>query len=273
MSNRLNQSSSPRRRIRKQKSPLIRLVNVGIVALVVFYFGTLLFSEVERDAETLCRLDRAFSRDTAVLVDATEAYSPAHTNQISTLLQNILANAQVDEKFTFYSLGDAVNLYLPSFSICNPGDGSDQGELTTEQRRLFTDWKDNFHRRILSSIEALAEKEATDQSPIMEMIQYVTNQTRFTSPEIQKRLIIVSDMIHSTPSYSHYRDSKNFESVKNTDYQTGVQAYLTNVDVDVLYVQRPQLLAIQNRDHIESFWRPFVNSYGGRIVSVDRVNL
>ena len=86
-------------------------------------------------------------------------------------------------------------------------------------------------------------------------------------------MIIVSDLIQNTPSYSQYNDSKDFDTIRGTNYLTGVQAFLSGIDVQILYVQRPQLLAIQNRDHIESFWRPYVNLSEGRIVSVDRINL
>ncbi|MDP6097499.1 MAG: hypothetical protein QGG67_16160 [Gammaproteobacteria bacterium] len=271
--NRLNQNPSTRRYSRKKKSPLFRVASFGIVALVIYYFTSSLFSRVERDNLTLCRLDRAFSRDTALLIDETGGYSQAQADLISTSIENILTNSLVDDKFTFYSLGESVSSYLPSFSICNPGDESDQGDLTTDQRRLFADWKEDSHDRVVSSLDELVDREAAEFSPIMEMIRYVSNQTRFSSPDIQKRMIIVSDLIQNTPSYSQHNDSKDFDTIRGTNYLTGVQAFLSGVDVQILYVQRPQLLAIQNRDHIESFWRPYVNLSEGRIVSVDRINL
>ena len=106
----------------------------------------------------------------------------------------------------------------------------------------------------------------------MEMIQYTSNQNRWSSADSEKRLIVISSMIHSTPEFSHLTDSTNFGALAGTEYLSRVLAFLDNVEVTLLYVQRQQGVAIQNRGHIESFWRPFVDASGGSIVDVKSVN-
>lgn len=137
---RLNQSTKLGRGTNRKKSPLFLVVSLGLVGLAIFYTFSALFTEVERDNLTLCRLDRAFPRETALLLDTTGGYSRAQALSIASYLNE-------------------------------------------------------------------------------------------------------------------------------------VQSYLDDVEVEIFYIQRPKLLAIQNRSHIEQFWRPLVNSSGGRIVSVQRINL
>jgi len=215
-------------------------------------------------------MDRAYPRETALLLDTTGGYSAAQAAVISANLNKLLTDSQIDEKFSFYSLGAAPGSYYQNATICNPGDGSDQGELTTDQARMFAGWQSNFNARIVSSVNDLMGRQAAEQSPIMEMIQYVSRQNSLSPPDTPKRLIIVSNMIQKTPEYSQYGDSLNFSSLAGTAYLNRVQARLAGVEVGIL---RPQLLGIQNRGHIEQFWRPYVDFSEGRIVSTERISL
>lgn len=240
---------------------------------MISYSVSLLLSRVERDPSTLCRLDNRFPRETAILLDETDGYSRGQAASITTYLENLLANSLIDEKFTFYSLGPSVNSFFQDFYACNPGGELDQADLTPEQRMQYRNWGADFLDRLSVYIDALIDRSAADNSPIMEMIQYVANQNQYADDETEKRLILVSNLIHNTPEFSHYRDASNFGTVSSDENLSRLLAPLSNVDVEILFVQRSQLLAIQNRSHIETFWRPFVNTSGGRIVSVERINL
>lgn len=270
---RLNQSTKLGRAAYQRKSPLSLALKLGVGTVVLFYIFSAFFSQVERDELTLCRIDRAYPRETALLLDTTGGYSAAQATAISANLNKLLTDSQIDEKFTFYSLGVAPGSYYQNATICNPGDGSDQGDLTVDQASLYAGWQKNFNDRIVSSVNDLVGQQAAEQSPIMEMIQYVSRQISLSPPDTPKRLIIVSNMIHKTPEYSQYGDSLNFNSLAGTAYLDRVQARLAGVEVGILYVLRPQLLGVQNRGHIEQFWRPYVNFSEGSIVSTERISL
>ncbi|HAJ74893.1 MAG TPA: hypothetical protein DCM64_00395 [Gammaproteobacteria bacterium] len=260
------------RRIKK-KSPYSFVINLAIAAFAVGFIASLLLGSVERDPVTLCRLDNDVPRETALLLDETVGYSQPQASAITRHLDSLLTNSLADERFTFYSLGSDENSYYLRFSFCNPGDGSDQGELTADQRQLYNGWKEILTERLGIYVNALIEKEAADSSPIVDMVQYVANQIRFTPGDVQKRLILVSSLIHHTPSYSHERDSTNFNAFLGTRSSEDALANLEDVEVEIVLIQRPQLLAIQNRGHIEAFWRPFVNQSGGAIVATERIML
>ena len=257
----------------RKAGPLALLVKLGLFVLVISYGVSLLFSRVERDPTTLCRLDNRFLRETAILLDETDGYSRGQAASIARYLENMLANSLVDEKFTFYSLGPSVNSFFQDFYACNPGSELDQSDLSPEQRIQYREWDADFLARLTVYVDALIDRSAADNSPIMEMIQYVANQNPYADDETEKRLILVSNLIHNTAEFSHYRDTSNFGAVSGDQNLSRLLAPLSDVDVEILFVQRPQLLAIQNRSHIESFWRPYVNASGGRIVSVDRIDL
>jgi len=260
------------RRIKK-KGPYAFVIKLAIAAFAIGFIASLLLGSVERDPVTLCRLDNNIPRETALLLDETVGYSAPQAGAIAGHLDSLLSNSLVDERFTFYSLGSAVDSYYLRFSFCNPGDGSDQGDLTPDQRRLYSDWQEILTERLGTYVDGLIEKESADSSPIVDMVQYVANQLRFTPDNVQKRLILASSLIHHTPSYSHLRDSTRFNAILDTRSLQDTLANLEEVEVEILYIQRPQLLAVQNRGHIEAFWRPFVNQSGGRLVSVDRIIL
>lgn len=250
---------------------VVTLALILIVAFVGLYIQ-LTKNFIERDSLTLCREDNFISRETALLVDATETYTDAQAILIGKQLESILNDSLVDERFTFYSLDEEINDFRPDFLVCNPGDGSDQSEYTANKRRLYDSWEENFYNRIRHSVEELIGDEPADFSPIMEMIKYVSIQTMFGSQATEKRLVVISDMLHNTPQFSHYSSQESFEQIKGSPYMREVAARLEGAAVEILYILRPLNSTIQNRGHIENFWRPYINASNGRIILVDPVN-
>ena len=103
------------------------------------------------------------------------------------------------------------------------------------------------------------------------MFKYVSINTMYDSSAKQKRIIFVSDMLHHTEQYSHYRRSIDFESFAETPYSIEVKPYLNDVNIEVLYVVRAKDRNLQNRGHI-AFWEDFVSNAGGDIVRVKTIN-
>ena len=160
------------------------VILLGIAAIVVVIIGYVYFSvastRVVRD-ETLCRVDNFIPRETAVLLDATESFSDSQSMLITRILERELASSAVDERFTLYTLGSNEQGFKPMYSICNPGDGSDQSDLTANKRRLLENWKVNFFDKIVQSVEDLKDIEPAETSPIIEMLKFVSIQTMFDS--------------------------------------------------------------------------------------------
>ena len=102
-------------------------------------------------------------------------------------------------------------------ALCNPGDGSGIDPLTGNPERARLRWENDYVAKVEAALkDALTGKEQ-DFSPIMEAIQLIAAE-RFTSAKdraLPNRLIVVSDMIQHTETYSHYRDGLSMEAYKS----------------------------------------------------------
>lgn len=274
MSNkRLNQSLEVGTRPRNKKGgPAGLAIKLLILVAVGAYLISLVFSRVERDMTTLCRSDNEYPQETAILLDTTDGFTAAQANLIRQQLGDLFENSVLDERFSFYALGSQVNSYYPRFSICNPGDGLDDPDLSLEARSAYQNWNEELLQRIGLEINDLIDSTADEYSPILEMVQYVSNQSRWLSAESGKRLVVISTLVHHTPEFSNYTDANNLATA-NEDYRSRIQAFLDGVEVTLWYIRLPRALVVQNRGHIEQFWRPYINAAGGSIVGLENIEL
>ena len=116
------------------------------------------------------------------------------------------------------------------------------------------------------AVERLAQLPLSPTSPILEMIRAVALDRSFDSTK-ERRLIIISDMLHNVPAYSHYRESADFFRWRKTDYaQEFLQLSLLDVEVDVLYLKRADdtIRNIQTRRHV-AFWEDYFEAVGASI--------
>lgn len=266
------------RRNRRQKDSntlplaIIGLV-VAILVLFIYQYVLVVQNTIQTDTATNCRADGYFPRDTVILLDATESISQAQLEGLSNQVASIIQASIIYERFTIYFLSDDIATFQPTLMTCNPGTGANLSSATNNLRKLMENWQESFNVPITGSIDGLAGVTSSTSSPIMEMLKFVGLRTfsRSTSPE--KRLILVSDMVENTASYSQYRDRKlDFESLSQTPYFREMRPQLTDVFINLVYIERPELSSIQGGEHIAKFWQPFVRRSGGQINNVTYLN-
>lgn len=264
------------RRRRNKKSAVLKgqlLLTIGILAMSALGYAIFILNQnqVERDIITLCRIDGEVARETAIVIDATDNYSQSQAILITKEIKKVLEDASVDERFTFYVLGERIGEYQERFSVCNPGDGRDKSELTSNKRRLRQKWEENFYHKIVDSVQGLIGEHVVERSPIMEMLKLVSLNTMYDSSARERQIILVSDMLHHTAQYSHYRQNANYESFKKMPYAMEVRPSLEGVELNILYLVRTKDLALQNSGHLK-FWEKFVMNNGGQISRIKTVN-
>jgi len=186
-------------------------------------------------------------------------------------LRETLRISKQDEQFTLYSLNDDLDTYQPTLIICNPGDGQESSELTANIQLLTQTWEQDFYQKIVAAVESQMIIDEADNSPIMEMFKFVGIRSMFESTAPEKRIIVISDMVEHTSSYSQYTQSVDFQTLKDSPYFREVRPSLDNVDVEMLYIERPELAVIQRRRHI-TFWENLIDEAGGRITLVEPIN-
>ena len=154
----------------------------------------------------------------------------------------------------------------PLVELCNPGTGSDKSELTANLKKLRRQYEEHFLKPLSTLSEDLIASKSVQTSPIFEMLQLVSiNAFRKHDVKGQRRLIIVSDMLHNTSQYSMYRDSLDFLSFKDTDYGRKVQLELRDVEVELIYlINTPHFQTVRNL----KFWEDYFKRAGARVVTV-----
>lgn len=263
-----------KKRLRKRADSKGQIV-FGVGLVVIAAFGFLLFelnqSVVERNESTLCRKDGYVARETAIVIDATDNFSKTQAILVKKELDALLKSSVLDERITLYVLGEKIVEDTERLSVCNPGDGSQKSELTSNKRRLREQWEESFYLRLSDEVDNLIGENRADWSPILEMLKLVSINTMYDSEAAEKRIIFVSDMLHHTKEFSHYEKRPDYESFKETAYHLEQKPHLSDVDLTIFYIVRPRDINLQNRGHVR-FWESLTTSNGGRISRVKTIN-
>lgn len=223
---------------------------------------------IVRNPSDLCREDGFVSRETAIIIDATDDFNESQALIIKKEFEKTLNSALIDERFSLYVINEQLADNKALIVACNAGDGSDKNNLTSNLRRIKKAWKVQFHDKIVNQIDELVGEHEAETSPIMEFIKYVSVETFYSSEAKEKRLILVSDMLHHTRSFSHYTQTQKFI---DSPYSIEVRPYLDNINVEVLYIFRPHHAQLQNRKHIE-FWEQYFSQGNGQLTRVKTIN-
>lgn len=223
---------------------------------------------VVRNKIDLCRDDGFVARETAIVIDATDDFNESQALVIKKEFENIISKSLIDERFSLFVINEKLADNKPLIVACNAGDGSDKSNMTANLRRLKQAWEEQFYNKIVNQIDELIGEHKADESPIMEFIKYVSIESFYSSKAAEKRLIVVSDMLHHTGSFSHYTTIEKFF---DSPYAIEVRPYLDNIGVEVLYVYRPQYANLQNRKHVE-FWEQYFSYGNGQLTRVKTIN-
>lgn len=253
---------------------LIGGIVVAIGALL-FGGGWLYFKSEElrvaADAETLCRTDGALPEVTAVLLDLSSTLSDVQKLSVKNELTRIRDGVPRFGRIEIFAVDDrAPRVLEPLLALCNPGRGDDMSELYQNPQLARQRWERDFASTLDAEIERLLGTPEAATSPIFEAIQAVALRT-FDDPKLDdvqsRRLVLVSDLMQNVPgSLSMYDRVPKFDELTGTPYWLDVKAKLDQVDVTVLYLQRPSSQRTW-QPQIE-FWSRYFESQGAGIERV-----
>jgi hypothetical protein len=242
-----------------------------IVVIVAFTIVNMRASVATRHEDDMCRKDGFVSRDTLIIIDATDSISVTQKMMIRKEANRLFSEAAVDERFTLYVIDEQLQTVTSILQVCNPGDGRDKSELTANKRRLKARWQETFFGQLTSSVDILLDRPSANSSPVMEMMKYASIETLYDSPAKAKRMILASDMLQNSQALSQYRNPGDFDSLLKQDEIRTLLPQLQDVDVEVLYLERGGHQGLQGRRHIR-FWEQFIQQAGGEISRVKWVN-
>ena len=180
-----------------------------LVAIFVALAIVLVSPKQPFDPDTLCPDDGDYPR-TAVVIDATDPLSSSQAKAISEEISSLRRELAVNEWVGIFVLNeDNLTLPSPEIALCNPGDESTANPLYENPDQVRRRFERKFRKPMEQAVERLAQLPLSPTSPILEMIRAVALDRSFDSTK-ERRLIIISDMLHNVPAYSHYRESADF---------------------------------------------------------------
>lgn len=202
------------------------------------------------------------------LIDTTDPLSFTQKQAYSVIFRELVErNTPEGYLLSVFVLGENFEAFAkPVVELCNPGSGADKSELTANLRRLRQQYEDRFLKPLLDEGDRLASTQSAKASPVLEMLQLVAlNGFRKENIQGERRLILVSDMLHNTPQFSMYRGTPDYKAFSETTYGQKMRLDLPSTKVELHYlINAPKL---QTRQNLQ-FWEEHFNKAGARIVAV-----
>lgn len=242
----------------------------AFIALAAFYFLTP--QRPTLDASNLCPVDGPRGT-TVVLVDTSDELPETTKRQVLGLVDDYITSLPEFYRLDIRILDIKGTRSRTLFSKCNPGDGIGLSEWTSNPRIARLRWIETFRVPAKEAIDKGIKAESANISPIMAAIQDIALD-QFSSAAAQvidKRLIVISDMIEYTRDYSQYPSAGDlsYQRFKRSPAYLKFRTDLHGAKVTIDYVQRTSV-KINNEAHA-LFWEEWIKDNRGRIDAIRRL--
>jgi hypothetical protein len=259
------------REIKRQRNQLFIAIFVSAIILTivgVFIYYTFFMPKVGQiDATSLCPAEGPKGHY-VLLVDKTDPLTFTQNEAFSITLREIIEKRTPEGYLlSVFLLGeDFKENAKPLVELCNPGTGADKSKFNANLKQLKRQYQERFLNPLLEKSDLLLATKPAKTSPIFEMLQLVAiNAFRKHDVKGERRLIIMSDMLHNTPQFSMYKGPVDYQTFTISDYGRKSHLELPDVEVEIHYlINTPQLQTKRN----VKFWEDYFNKAGARIVAV-----
>jgi hypothetical protein len=249
-----------RRRIqRESRSEYLLGVLVILVILAIISSVTWLYLTKPPGVSkaNLCPIDGPKGRY-VILIDKTDPLTLNQTEALKSLMLNTIEKAPKGYMVSVFVLGeDFKESTEPVVEKCNPGNAKNASDLTSNVEKLRNQYNNEYVQAILSEYSSkLKDLKPANISPIFEMLQFISVKS-FGSKNLsgEKRLIIISDMLHNTPQFSMFRSKLDFKVFASSDFGLKQTVQLKDVDVEINFLLfQPQ---IQKTADFKTFWESY----------------
>ena len=236
---------------------LIFLALAALGALALFYFSVT--PKPRLDTASLCPVDGP-QGITVVLVDTSDDLPQPAQREVLGMLEDQITALPAYYKLDVRVLDIAGGRSRSLFSRCNPGDGTGLSEWTDNPRLARMRWLDDFRQPAKDAVKSSLSSASSKSSPIMGAIQDIAiDQFSSSAAEkIEKKLIVISDMLEFTPLYSQYpaAGDLSYQRFKRSAAYLKFRTDLHDAHVKIEYVQQTQV-TIDSVKHIE-FWKEWI---------------
>lgn len=244
---------------------VLMLLLITLIAIAVAYQFT--HRSAGLDPETLCPLSGPKGHY-ALLVDKTDPLSFTQRTALETLLED-LVERKIPQGYlvSVFVMGEDYKANAkPLVEICNPGTGEDQSELTANLKQLKRQYNKKFITPLMQQMQSMVSDQSGKYSPIFEMIQMVSLASfQRHSVQGERRLLIISDLLHNTPELSLYKKVPSIEDFLASDYGKRTYVNLKDVQIELyLLFNTPQYQS----EELTDFWQSFFSKTGASMASI-----
>jgi hypothetical protein len=258
---------------RKRRQTLAGFLFLGIALLIIgAIIGIRHYAQeanVPLDKETLCPINGPKSI-TVLVLDLTDPFTLTQREALRKKLTDIKDDLPVLGEIEVYLIQPLTDKLLsPLLTICNPGRGKDVNPLIANRNLFERKWHE-YSQRLETKLDETIQKPLSDPvSPIIESLKSIAISSFAGKPkrDIDKKLIVVSDMIQHSLALNQYTDIKPFSSFQQSNDFFALRSDLRDVNVTVIYVRRSNASKIQGRKHIE-FWQNYFSAMGASLSEV-----
>lgn len=212
---------------------------------------------------------------TVVLIDTTDPITATTMTDLRNELGKAVREIEPGGYLRIATLTATPGDVETKFDACNPGDASSVDQWTHNRRQQQDKWEKTFHRPLEELLSTIGKDTGADQSPVMAAIQAVklTIFDSGLSMHATKTLIIASDMIENTNSYSQYKSGADYRSFEDSAANLQYGTSLEGISVIILYVRRANKHF--STDEHEQFWGKWVRLHHGdmdKLVPLEGLN-
>jgi hypothetical protein len=208
---------------------------------------------------------RGTLRSTVVLLDVTDPLSPEEVVQVAARLK-ALEEFELDrgELVTLYTIGRYQDTDVRRW-FCARYPGRVANPLFQTPRRVAARCDSLFSRPLATALTAAFGPAPSNRSPVSAAIQEVAEFEEFGREIPFRRLILVSDLMENTGSFSFYRAPLEQGTAPTAAWQRDHRAHLRGCLIEVLEVSRTGV-SVSGRSTLRGFWRQYFTACGASAV-------
>lgn len=243
------------------------LIGVCVAIILAAVFGTRsLLSAQSIDETTLCHGEGPQSI-TTILLDLTDPLSATQQSRLKTLIQNEISGSNTDTMLTLGIVSEFPERWGAMFAKCKPVTGAEANSLYENPRLISERYRSEFLDPITEKLNGTLNSSAENKSPIMEALQSLVASTPyFSQQDLDRKIIIVSDMLQHSDNLSFYR-GEDWTFFTKRDGEQRLAGNLSQVDVEIVRIPRSGGKTPPS-NLVEDFWTRYFDRQGSRAPTV-----
>ena len=253
------------------------IIGLGIflVVLVVMalFFGPSILNRQTVDLDTSCPVDGPVAH-TVVLVDRTDPLEPSQSRLTLKVMEELKADLATGEMLSIHEVdpGPVNGLSDALFSLCKPRDGKSARAFDENEQFLQRHFEKKFGKPLEDALKQAIPGGGADHSPIMESLLDLAALPAFRRDKDNRRLVIFSDLMQHSSSWSQYRQAKSFEDFRATPAGANLVPDLGNIELKLYYLMRlrDDGAPLQGQGHYP-FWERYFEAAGVTDIEVNKV--